>query len=137
MRIWRHLVAVTLALVIATTLSVTVTPRPAQAFIHEIIAAACRAGGEEVIPPGQVMEGSQSFLRALQASGFITSIDTSDPTEVVVHFDPTVPNSKFKSAGFDLTITDGFAPGVDLVLSPLVIPDEEFAAHANCSNLNP
>lgn len=110
------------------------TPKPAEAFIHEIIAAMCRAGGEEVVPPGQVREGEQSFVRALMATGFITSIDAS-PTEVVVHFDPTIRASKFMSAGFDLTIPDGFAPGVDLVLSPLVIPDPNFAAHANCHNL--
>jgi hypothetical protein len=94
----------------------------------------CRAGGEEVIPPGQV-KGGQSFVRALQATGLITSIEPS-PTQVVIRFDPTIPASKFKSAGFDLTIPDGFGPGVDLVLSPLIIPDSDFAAYANCNNLN-
>jgi len=124
------------ALALAVVTVILATPRPANAFIHEIIAAMCRAGGEEVIPPGQVREGEQSFVRALQASGFITSIDTSDPSQVVISFDPTVPQSKFISAGFDLTIPDGIAPGVDLVLSPLVVPDPDFAAHANCNNLN-
>jgi len=125
------------ALALAVLTLNLVTPRPAEAFIHEIIAAMCRAGGEEVIPPGQVKEGSQSFVRALMATGFITSLDTSDPTKVVIHFDPTIPASKFKSAGFDLTIPDGAGPGVALVLSPLVVPDPDFAAHANCNNLNP
>jgi hypothetical protein len=125
------------AFVLAVLALNLVTPRHAEAFIHEIIAAMCRAGGEEVIPPGQVREGTQSFVRALMATGFITSIDTSDPTKVVIHFDPTIPASKFKSAGFDLTIPDGFRPGVALVLSPLVVPDPDFAAHANCNNLNP
>jgi hypothetical protein len=120
--------------VAAVTINLT-TPKPAEAFIHEIIAAMCRAGGEEVIPPGQVRVG-QSFVRALQATGFIVSIVES-PGQVVITFDPTIPASKFRSAGFDLTIPDGFAPGVDLVLSPLVIPDPQFAAHANCHNLNP
>ena len=124
-----------LALVLAgVTLNLT-TPKPAEAFIHEIIAAMCRAGGEEVIPPGQIRPG-QSFVRALQATGFIVSIVES-PGQVTITFDPTIPASKFRSAGFDLTIPDGFAPGVDLVLSPLVIPDPQFAAHANCRNLNP
>lgn len=124
------------ALALATLTVNLVTPRPAEAFIHEIIAALCRAGGEEVIPPGQVRDG-KSFVRALMATGFITSIDTSDPTKVVIHFDPTIPASKFKSAGFDQTIPNGSGPGVDLVLSPLVVPDPDFAAHANCNNLNP
>ena len=111
-------------------------PPPAEAIIHEIIAAMCRAGGEEVIPPGQERTGN-SFARALQASGFITSIDTSDPTKVVINFDATVPNSKFIALPLSLTIPDGIAPGVDLVLSPLVVPDPNFPAHANCRNLNP
>ena len=135
MRTRRLFVAATVALAVVLTVSLA-TPKPAEAVIHEIIAALCRAGGEEVIPPGQIRDG-QSLVRALQATGLITSIDTSDPTQVVVHFDPTVPNSKFVSAGFDLTIPDGIAPGVDLVLSPFVILDEDFAAHANCHNLNP
>ena len=120
--------------VVLAVAMVLATPRPAEASIHEIIAALCRAGGEEVVPPGQ-NKGGTSFVRALIASGFITSIDGSDPTKVVINFDPTVPNSKFISAGFDLTIDDGVAPGVDLVLSPLVIPDPAFPAHAHCHNL--
>ena len=129
-------VGMAVAMGLAVLTFVLVTPRPAEAFIHEIIAAMCRAGGEEVIPPGQVKEGTQSFVRALMATGFITSIEES-ATLVVIHFDPTIPASKFKSAGRDLFVEDGIAPGVDLLLSPLVIPDENFAAHANCSNLNP
>ena len=121
------------ALVLVVNLS---APAPADASIHEIIAALCRAGGEEVVPYGQnKMDNSASFVRALQATGFISSIDTSDPTKVTINFDPTVPNSKFISAGFPLTIEDGVAPDVDLVLNPLVIPNPEFPAHAHCQNL--
>ena len=109
-------------------------PAPAEASIHEIIAALCRAGGEEVVPPGINRDGN-SFLASLIATGFITSIDFSDPSQVVINFDPTIPASKFMSAGFDLTIPDGFGPGVDLVLSPLVVPDPNFPAHAACHNL--
>src|SRR5262245_64970625 len=87
------------------------TPKPAQASIHEIIGALCRTGGE-VMPPGQNNGAKNSFLRALMATGFILSIDTSDPTKVVVNFDTTVPNSKYKSAGFDLTIPNGIEDGV-------------------------
>ena len=124
---------VAMALMLAAHLS---SPPPAEGSIHEIIAAMCRAGGEEVVPPGQNRFNSNSFLAALMATGFITSIDFSDPERVVINFDPTIPASKFVSAGFDLTIPDGFGPGVDLVLSPLVIPDPNFPAHAVCHNLN-
>jgi hypothetical protein len=112
---------------------VLVTPAPAQAFIHEIIGALCREGGEEVIPPGQVRDG-QSFIRALQATGVVSSIEMTADT-VTINFDPGRPPSKYMSAGFDLTIPNGFAPGVDLVLSPLLVPDPSFPAHANCANL--
>lgn len=122
------MVSVTLA-----TAFVLLTPTPAHAFIHEIIAAMCRAGGEEVIPPGQV-RGGQSFVRALQATGFIESIEET-ATSVTIHFNPDVPASKFMSAGFDLTIPDGAGPGVDLILSPFVIPNPDFPAHAHCRNL--
>ena len=110
------------------------SPPQAEASIHEIIAAMCRAGGEEVVPPGQNRDG-QSFLAALMATGFIQSIDTSDPTQVVINFDPTIAASKFVSTGSDVTIPNGFGPGVDLVLSPGIMPDPNFPAHAVCHNL--
>jgi hypothetical protein len=116
------------------TILVIATPAPAEAFIHEIIAALCREGGEEVIPPGQVQDG-QSFVRALQATGVIESIDIT-PTLVTITFDPTRPASKFMSAGMDLLIPGAF-DGVDLLLSPLIVPDPNFPAHAGCRNLNP
>ena len=123
------------ALALAVLAIVLTTPRPADASIHEIIAALCRSGGEEVVPPGQNRQGN-SFLRALQATGFIESIDTSDPTKVVVNFNPDIPASKFRDAGVgDVTIPNGIAPGVDLVLSPGIEPNPDFAAHANCNNL--
>jgi hypothetical protein len=124
---------VAMAMVLAAHLS---SPPTAEGSIHEIIAAMCRAGGEEVVPPGQNHDKGKSFLAALRATGFITSIDFSNPEQVVINFDPTIPASKFVSAGFDLTIPDGFGPGVDLVLSPLIVPNPNFPAHAVCHNLN-
>jgi hypothetical protein len=92
---WSIATLVALGLVAALHLA---NPPRVEAFIHEIIAAMCRAGGEEVVPPGQIRDG-ESFLAALMATGFITSIDSSDPSQVVIHFDPTIPASKFMSAG--------------------------------------
>ena len=85
---------------------VLATPKPAEASIHEIIAALCRHGNVEVEPPGQNNPAKNSFVRALQASGFIESI-VATPTEVTINFNVDVPNSKFMSAGFDLTIPNG------------------------------
>jgi hypothetical protein len=133
MHVRRFFMATLVALGLVAALHLANPPR-AEASIHEIIAALCRAGGEEVVPPGINRDG-RSFLASLIATGMITSIDFSDPSQVVIHFDPTIPASKYMSAGFDLTIPDGVAPGVDLVLSPLVIPDPNFPAHASCHNL--
>ena len=127
-------IAFLVAMALVGTVYLT-SPQPAEGSIHEIIAAMCRAGGEEVVPPGQNHDDGNSFLAALMATGFITSIDFSDPEKVVINFNPTIPASKFVSAGFDLTIPDGFGDGVDLVLSPLVVPDPNFPAHAACHNL--
>lgn len=127
-------IATLVALAVAVAVHLA-SPPPAEAFIHEIIAAMCRAGGEEVVPPGQIRDG-RSFVAALMATGFIESVDFSSyPEKVVINFDPDIRASKFISAGHDLTIPDGFEPGVDLVLSPLVIPNPDFPAHAACRNL--
>lgn len=123
-----------LSVAVATAL-VLVSPVPADGSIHEIIGAMCREGGEEVVPRGQ-NKGGQSLLRALQATGVIESIEIT-ARAVTINFDIDLPPSKFISAGRDLVIEDGFAPGVDLILSPLIVPDPDFAAHANCRNLNP
>ena len=133
------LVALAIALLIALAVSL-VTPKPADAFIHEIIAAACRHNKlGEVEPPGQVppRQHGKSEVRALLATGFIVSIDPNagDGNDTQITFDPTVPASKFISAGFDLTIPGGAGgPGQDLILSPLVIPDPNFPGHVHCFN---
>ncbi len=118
---------------LAATLAVLATPKPAHAFIHEIIAAICRAPAGDVEPPGQADPDSKAFVKALTATGFIAGIEET-ATQTIIHFDPTVPNSKFKSAGFDLPIPGAGTDGKTLVLSPLVVVDPDFAAHAHCTN---
>ena len=128
------------ALVAVLAAALMVAALPASGAIHEITGAECNGKGTEEMPavsaPGQEKPFSMSEVRALQATGFISSIDVT-ATAVTVNFDFDVPSSKFMTAGFDLIIVDEIAPGVDLILSPLPIPDPTFAAHANCKNLNP
>ena len=109
---------------------------PSNGFIHEMIGASCRFGGQDVEPPGQVGASSgNSFIRALQATGVISSIVQS-ATEVTINFDLDRPNAKFVSAGFALRIPNGIAPGVDLVLNPLpTIDGSTFPAFIHCANL--
>ncbi len=129
-------------IVAAILLAVNVTtPKPAEAFIDEMIAAYCNGGAEPgVVPRGQVREGTRSFVRALQATGLIVSIEegVGDGNDVKITFDPTVPNSKFRDAGMgDVTLENELGPGVDLILSPGIEPDPNFPAFANCPRFNP
>lgn len=112
--------------------------QPSGAFIHEMIGASCRFGGADVEPPGQLGESNgNSFIRALQATGVISSIEVTS-TQVTINFDLDRPNAKFVSAGFALRIPDGFGPGVDLVLNPLPTRDgSTFPAYVHCANLQP
>ena len=134
MRLWKVVVPVLVALAVVLAVNIA-TPKTSEAVIHEIIAALC--SGKTIEPPGQLPNGGpskgNSGVAALMATGFITSIDESVPGQVTVNFDVNVRNSKFISAGFDLTIPDGAGPGVDLILSPLPIPDPDFPAHKNCA----
>ena len=131
------LALVALALALATTVALA-TARPAGAFIHEKIGAGCRFGGADVEPPGQTgaQGNANSFIRALQATGIISSI-VATPTAVTINFDFSKPSSKFTSAGFNLVIPNGAGPGVALILAPLGVPDPGFPAFVHCNNLNP
>ena len=129
--------ALLIALVAAASLA---TARPAGAIIHEMIGATCRvdALGGPPEPNGQLgLSNGNSFARALQSTGVISSI-VSSPTNVTINFDLSQPNAKYVSAGFALTIPDGIAPGVSLTLSPLPTVDgSTFPAFVHCANLNP
>ena len=128
-----------LALAIAAVAALATAP-PSKAIIHEMVGASCRVDGFEnpPEPPGQTgASNGNSFARALQASGVISSIDAT-PTSVTINFDLSRPNAKFVSAGFSLVIPDGAGPGVSLVLSPLpTIDGSTFPAFVHCANLNP
>ena len=140
---WKWIAPVVIALAIVVVVNVSPT-KPAEAFIDEIIAALCN-GGDPVEPPGQLPDGpssgkgkSNSATRALFATGFIESTVLVAGVSLTINFDPDVPNSKFIDAGGgDVTIGGAGPGGIDLILSPGVIPDPAFPAHAVCKNLNP
>jgi len=133
-KITRSILLLAIVALVAVSLA---APRPAEAFIDEIIAALCN-GGDEIIPPGQIREG-RSNVRALWATGFIKSIEGMGTSVVTINFDPDVPNSKFRSiaSGEDVLLEDFFGDDLDLILSPGIEPDPGFPAHANCNFLNP
>jgi hypothetical protein len=125
-----------MALVLAAA-AVLATSRPAGAIIHEKVGASCSVNGAPE-PPGQAgASNGNSFVRALQATGVISSI-VATPTNVTVNFDLSRPSAKLVSAGFALTIPDGIGPGVSLTLNPLpTIDGSTFPAFLHCRNLNP
>ena len=131
-----------MAFMLALALSAVValgTAGPSGAIIHEMIGASCAVNGPPE-PAGQAPGGpsnGNSTLRALQATGVISSI-VATATNVTVNFDLDRPNAKYVSAGFMLTIPDGFAPGVSLTLNPLPTLDgSTFPAFVHCANLKP
>jgi hypothetical protein len=133
--------AAVLATLVVAAVAALATAQPSGAFIHEMIGAGCRFGGEDVEPPGQTPGppggNAQSTIRALQATGVISSIEIT-ATQQIVHFDLSRPNAKFVSAGFNLTIPGGGVGGRDLVLAPLpTIVGSTFPAFVHCANLRP
>ena len=119
--------AVTLALAAVVALG---SARPAGAIIHEMVGASCSTNCAPE-PPGQAgASNGNSFVRALQATGVISSIEVVG-SNVIVHFDFSQPNAKFVSSGHDFAI-----PGTNIILSPAPMLDPDaFAAFAHCMNL--
>lgn len=132
---WTAPVVVALAIMLAVNVS---TPKPAEAFIDEMIAAFCNGDpAPGVVPRGQVREGTASFVRALQATGFIESIDGN-----LITFDPTVPSSKVvEHTGHgdhgDAGNPDQFPIPGGLIGTPHFVFDVTFPAFANCPLFNP
>jgi hypothetical protein len=129
------------ALVLVLSAVALGTATSSKAIIHEMIGASCRVDGfnNPPEPTGQAPGGpsnGNSTLRALQATGVISSIDAT-PTLVTINFDLSRPNAKFISAGFSLLIPNGAGPGVDLMLNPApTIDGSTFPAFIHCANLN-
>ena len=123
-----------LAFVLAAAAALA-TARPSGAIIHEMVGASCSVNGAPE-PSGQAGNSNgNSFVRALQATGVISSI-VATPTNVTINFDFSRPNAKFVSAGGPKTIPDGIAPGVSLTLNPApTIAGSDFSAFVHCANL--
>ena len=99
---------------------------PASATIHEIVASFCSGGQGNVFPPGQSKFGSQSFLRALQASGTVTVLaDTPTAGAITIDYNNDSPAGKF--SGNDVFFE--VVPGIWIeVLEP------DHVAFEHCTN---
>ncbi|HEV8596836.1 MAG TPA: hypothetical protein VGR23_03865 [Candidatus Dormibacteraeota bacterium] len=111
--------------------------QPASGTIHELVASFC-SGRDVQDPPGQSAFGTQSFVRALQATGVIQSIQFGvapagqpDPAAgtipVTVNFDYSRPASKFTATGGFIRIVDT-AAGLTVYLTAGV-PDHPAFDH--------
>jgi hypothetical protein len=76
---------------------------PASATIHEIVASFCSGGQGNVFPAGQSSFGSQSFLRALQATGTVT-VRADTPTLGAITIDYNNDSSAGKFSGNDVFV---------------------------------
>ena len=113
-------------------LAFLIVAMPAEAAIHEMVAAACN-GKDELEPPGILDASKPSFLRSLLATGIISSI-VPGPGSLTINFNLDHPASKYASDGPVLVIPDGAGPGVDLILSPLPL-DLDHASSDHCKQL--
>jgi hypothetical protein len=83
------------AIVLAGALAVGMIA-PASATIHEMVASFCSGGSGNVFPGGQSKFGTQSFLRALQASGTVTVLaNTPTAGAITIDYNNDAPAGKF------------------------------------------
>ena len=99
---------------------------PASATIHELVASFCSGGNSNVFPPGQSAFGSQSFLRALQASGTVTVL-ANTPTAGAITIDYNNDSRAGKFSGNNI-----FVQAIPRVWVEVLEPDH--AAFDHCTN---
>jgi len=108
---------ITLAITLSGLLSLAAAV-PAQAAIHELVASWCSGNFQTLDPHGQTRFGTQSFLRALQATGMYDIQEgvvpegqpepAPDTTPVTVEVDYDHPASKFSAApGYFVIVVEG------------------------------
>jgi hypothetical protein len=99
---------------------------PASATIHEMVASFCSGGQGNVFPGGQSQFGSQSFLRALQASGTVT-VHANTPTAGAITVDYNNDAKPGKFVGNDV-----FVEAIPGVWVEVLEPDHPAFEH--CTN---
>ena len=108
------------------TLLVAGMAAPASGAIHEIVASFCSGGNGNLFPGGQAAFGTQSFLRALQASGAVTiRLNTPTAGAITLDYNNDAHNGKF-------TGSDVFIEAIPGVWIEVLEPDH--AAFDHCTN---
>jgi hypothetical protein len=118
--------------IVAAVLAIMLWAVPAEAVVHEIVAAWC--SGQELEPPGLSQPGSKNFAQPVNANGFVGEA-VFDPTlmGLLVTFNYDHPASKVQGSGEFLEI--GETPDGVPIFIELVEPDPDFPAFQHCPRL--
>jgi hypothetical protein len=133
-RVWKRLGVVGVVAAVATAVPVA----PASATVHEIVGQWC-SGQDELAPPGVTGQNAKGkAAQPLNANGFIQEPTPFDPpgdqpAGLLLGFDYDHPAGKVIGTGVYFEITQ--TPAGPLY-GEVVAPDPDFAAFANCPNLN-
>ena len=83
----------TTGVIVAAGLAILLHAVPAEAVVHEIVAAWC--SGQELEPPGLSEPGTPSFARPVNANGFVgAAVFNPSPGRLPVTFNYDHPASK-------------------------------------------
>lgn len=117
---------------VAAGLAVLLHAVPAEAVVHEIVAAWC--SGQELEPPGLSEPGTSSFARPVNANGFVgAAVFNAELGGLLVTFNYDHPASKVEGTGNFVMI--GATPGGMPIFIELVQPDSNFPAFRHCPRL--
>ena len=118
--------------IVAVGLAMLLHAVPAQAVVHEIVAAWC--SGTELEPPGLTDPTKSNFAKPVNANGFVGSA-VFNPTlgGLLVTFNYDHPASKVEGSGQFVQI--GATPTGTPIFIELVEPDSDFPAFAHCPRL--
>jgi hypothetical protein len=116
----------------ATGCAMLLWAAPAEAVVHEIVAAWC--SGQELEPPGVSRGGSKNFAQPVNANGFVGEVVAdAELGGLLVTFNYDHPASKVIGTGEFVEI--GRAPGNIPIFIELVQPDPDFPAFSRCPRL--
>ena len=122
----------TSGVIVAVVTALLLNAVPAQAVVHEIVAAWC--SGQELEPPGLTDPTKSNFARPVNANGFVGDpVFNATLGGLLVTFNYDHPASKVEGSGVFIQI--GATPTGTPIFIELVRPDPEFPAFQRCPRL--
>ena len=122
----------TSGVIVAVVTALLLNAVPAQAVVHEIVAAWC--SGQELEPPGLTDPTKSNFAQPVNANGFVGDpVFNEDLGGLLVTFNYDHPSSKVEGSGVFIQI--GTTPTGTPIFIELVQPDPEFPAFQRCPRL--